>query len=155
MGCRYTPKKLQRSTDNTSVHAGTLVGGKDGDMSLHRYKRVHYYEVNNRGLKGKPILNPSSKESGYAGTYKKGNIHVRSAFYKSIDLVIRNTPVYEESGLISTSFELPVPFSNRANEEQSRYVFFHKMSFDFYADMKKEGINTIQHWDVDESEYLK
>ena len=85
-------------------------------MSLHRYTRVHYYEVNNRGLKGKPVLKPSSKESGYAGTYKKGNIHVRSAFYKSIDLVIRNTPVYGESGLISTSFELPVPFSNRSNE---------------------------------------
>lgn len=124
-------------------------------MSLHKYTRVHYYEVGNKGLKGKPVLKPSSKESGYAGTYKKGNIHVRSAFYASIDLVIENTPVYKESGLITTSFELPVPFSNRANEEQPRHVIFQKMPFDFYADMKKEGINTIQHWDVDESEYLK
>ena len=124
-------------------------------MSLHRYTRVHYYEVNNRGLKGKPVLKPSSKESGYAGTYKKGNIHVRSAFCKSIDLVIKSTPIYRESGLISTSFELPAPFSNRANEEQPRHVIFQKMPFDFYADMNKEGINTIQHWDVDESEYLK
>ena len=124
-------------------------------MSLHRYTRVHYYEVNNRGLKGKPVLKPSSKESGYAGTYKKGSIHVRSAFYKSIDLVIKSTPIYRESGLITTSFELPVPFSNRANEEQPRHVIFQKMPFDFYADMKKEGINTIQHWDVDESEYFK
>ena len=96
-------------------------------MSLHRYTRVHYYEVGNRGLKSMTILNPSSKESGYAGTYKKGNIHVRSAFYKSIDLVIRNTPVYKESGLITTSFELPVPFSTRANEEQPRHVIFQKM----------------------------
>ena len=124
-------------------------------MSLHRYTRVHYYEVGNKGLKGKPVLKPSSKESGYAGTYKKGNIHVRSAFYKSIDLVIRNTPVYGESGLISTSFERPVPFSNRANEEQPRHVIFQKMPFDFYADMNKEGVTAIQHWDVDESECLK
>ena len=124
-------------------------------MSLHKYTRVHYYEVGNKGLKGKPVLKPSSKESGYAGTYRKGSIHVRSAFYKSIDLVIRNTPVYGESGLITTSFELPVPFSNRADEEQPRHVIFQKMPFDFYADMKKEGIITIQHWDVDESEYLK
>ena len=124
-------------------------------MSLHKYTRVHYYEVGNRGLKGKPVLKPSSKESGYAGTYKKGNIHVRSAFCKSIDLVIRNTPVYKESGLITTSFELPVPFSNRADEEQPRHVIFQKMPFDFYADMNKEGVIPIQHWDVDESEYLK
>lgn len=124
-------------------------------MSLHRYTRVHYYEVGNKGLKGKPVLNPSSKESGYAGTYIKGNRYVRSAFYKSIDLVIRNTPIYRESGLITTSFELPVPFSNRANEEQPRHVIFQKMPFDFYADMKKEGVTTTQHWDVDESEYLK
>lgn len=124
-------------------------------MSLHRYTRVHYYEVGNKGLKGKPVLNPSSKESGYAGTYKKGNIHVRSAFYESIDLVIRNTPVYRESGLITTSFELPVPFSNRVDEEQPRHVIFQKMPFDFYADMNKEGVTTTQHWDVDESEYLK
>ena len=124
-------------------------------MSLHKYTRVHYYEVGNKGLKGEPVLKPSSKESGYAGTYKKGNVHVRSDFYKSIDLVIKNTLVYRESGLISTSFELPVPFSHRANEEQPRHVIFQKMPFDFYADMKKEGINTIQHWDVDESEYLK
>ena len=124
-------------------------------MSLHRYTRVHYYEVNNRGLKGKPVLKPSSKESGYAGTYKKGNVHVRSDFYKSIDLVIRNTPVYKKSGLITTSFELPVPFSTRANEEQPRHIIFQKMPFNFYADMKKEGVTTIQHWDVDESEYFK
>ena len=124
-------------------------------MSLHKYTRVHYYEVGNKGLKGKPVLKPSSKESGYAGTYKKGNIHVRSDFYKSIDLVIRNTPVYRKSGLISTSFELPVPFSNRANEEQPRHVIFQKMPFDFYADMNKEGVTTKKHWDVDESEYLK
>ena len=124
-------------------------------MSLHKYTRVHYYEVGSKGLKGKPVLNPSSKESGYAGTYKKGNVHVRSDFYKSIDLVIKNTPVYRESGLITTSFELPVPFSTRANEEQPRHVIFQKMPFDFYADMNKEGITTIQHWDVDESEYLK
>ena len=124
-------------------------------MSLHKYTRVHYYEVGNNGLKGKPVLNPSSKESGYAGTYKKGNIHVRSAFCKSIDLVIRNTPVYGESGLISTSFELPVPLSNRANEEQPRHVIFQKMPFDFYADMNKEGVTTTQHWDVDDSECLK
>lgn len=124
-------------------------------MSLHRYTRVHYYEVDNKGLKSKTVLKPSSKESGYAGTYKKGNIHVRSAFCKSIDLVIRNTPVYKESGLITTSFELPVPLSNRANEEQPRHVIFQKMPFNFYADMNKEGITAIQHWDVDESEYLK
>lgn len=80
---------------------------------------------------------------------------MRSAFYKSIDLVIRNTPVYGESGLISTSFELPVPFSNRVDEEQPRHVIFQKMPFDFYADMNKEGVTTTQHWDVDESEYLK
>ena len=124
-------------------------------MSLHKYTRVHYYEVGNKGLKGKPVLKPSSKESGYAGTYKKGNVHVRSDFYKSIDLVIRNTPVYRESGLITTSFELPVPFSNRADEEQPRHVIFQKMPFDFYADMNKEGVTAIQHWDVDESEYFK
>ena len=124
-------------------------------MSLHKYTRVHYYEVGNKELKGTPVLKPSSQESGYAGTYKKGNIHVRSAFYKSIDLVIRNTPIYRESGLISTSFELPVPFSNRANEEQPRHVIFQKMPFDFYADMNKEGVTAIQHWDVDESECLK
>lgn len=40
-------------------------------MSLHKYTRVHYYEVDNKGLKGEPVLKPSSKESGYAGTYKK------------------------------------------------------------------------------------
>ena len=124
-------------------------------MSLHKDTRVHYYEVGNKGLKGKSVLKPSSKESGYAGTYKKGNVHVRSAFCKSIDLVIRNTPVYKESGLITTSFELPVPFSNRANEEQPRHIIFQKMPFDFYADMNKEGVTPIQHWDVDESEYLK
>lgn len=124
-------------------------------MSLHRYTRVHYYEVDNKGLKSKTVLKPSSKESGYAGTYKKGNIHVRSAFCKSIDLVIRNTPVYKESGLITTSFELPVPFSNRVGEEQPRHVIFQKMPFNLYADMNKEGVTAIQHWDVDESEYLK
>ena len=124
-------------------------------MSLHRYTRAHYYEVGNKGLKGKPVLKPSSKESGYAGTYKKGSIHVRSAFYKSIDLVIRNTPVYRKSGLISTSFELQVPFSHRAHEEQPRHVIFQKMPFDLYADMNKEGVTTEKHWDVDESEYLK
>ena len=125
-------------------------------MSLHRYTRVHYYEVGNKGLKGKAILKSSSKESGYAGTYKKGNIHVRSAFYKSIDLVIENTPIYGGSGLISTSFELPIPFtSSRLDEEQPRHVIFQKMPFDFYADMNKEGVTTAQHWDVDESEYLK
>ena len=125
-------------------------------MSLHRYTRAHYYEVNNRGLKSMTILNPSNKESGYAGTYKKGNIHVRSDFYKSIDLVIRNTPVYrEKSGLISTSFELQLPFSHRAHEEQPRHVIFQKMPFDLYADMNKEGVTPIQHWDLDESEYLK
>lgn len=124
-------------------------------MSLHKYTRVHYYEVGNKGLKGKPVLKPSSKESGYAGTYKKGNIHVRSDFYKSIDLVVKNTPVYKESGLITTSFELPVPFSNRANEEQPRHIIFQKMPFDFYADMNEEGVTPMQHWDVDESEYLK
>lgn len=61
---------------------------------------------------------------------------MRSDFYKSIDLVIRNTPVYKKSGLISTSFELSVPFN-------------------LYADMNKEGVTTEKHWDVDESEYLK
>ena len=124
-------------------------------MSLHKYTKVHYYEIGNKRLKSKPVLNPSSKESGYAGTYKKGNVHVRSCCYKSIDLIIRNTPVYGESGLITTSFELPVPFSNRANEEQPRHVIFQKMPFDFYADMNKEGVTTAQHWDVDESEYFK
>ena len=124
-------------------------------MSLHKYTRVHYYEVDNKGLKGEPVLKPSSKESGYAGTYKKGNIHVRSDFYKSIDLVIRNTPVYRKSGLISTSFELQVPFSHRAHEEQPRHVIFQKMPFNFYADMNKEGVTTAQHWGVDESEYFK
>ena len=124
-------------------------------MSLHKYTRVHFYEVGNRGLKGKPVLNPSSKESGYAGTYKKGNVHVRSDFYRSIDLVLKNTLVYGKDGLISTSFELQVPFSNRANEEQPRHIIFQKMPFDLYADMNKEGVTTMPHWDVDESEYLK
>jgi hypothetical protein len=40
-------------------------------MSLHKYTSVHYYEGEKKGLKGKPVLKPSSKESGYAGTYKK------------------------------------------------------------------------------------
>lgn len=124
-------------------------------MSLHKYTRVHFYEVGNRGLKGKAVLNPSSKESGYAGTYKKGNVHVRSDFYRSIDLVLKNTLVYGKDGLISTSFELSVPFSNRANEEQPRHIIFQKMPFDLYADMNKEGVTTMPHWDVDESEYLK
>ena len=124
-------------------------------MSLHKYTSVHYYEVDNKGLKSKTVLKPSSKESGYAGTYKKGNIHVRSDFYKSIDLVVRNTPVYGKDGLITTSFGLQVPFSNRANEEHPRYIIFQKMSSDLYADMNKEGVTTEQHWDVDESEYFK
>lgn len=124
-------------------------------MSLHKYTEVHSYEGEKKGLKGKPVLKPSSKESGYAGTYKKGNIHVRSDFYKSIELVVMHTPVYKESGLITTNFGLQVPFSNRADEEQPRYVIFQKMPFDFYADMDKEGVNTKQHWDVEESEYLK
>lgn len=124
-------------------------------MSLHKYTAVHYYEGEKKGLKGTPVLKPSSKESGYAGTYKKGNVHVRSDFYKSIDLVIRKTLVYRESGLITTSFGLQVPFSHRANEEQSRHIIFQKMPFDLYADMNKEGVTTEKHWDVDESEYLK
>lgn len=124
-------------------------------MSLHKYTSVHYYEVNNKGLKSKTVLKPSSKESGYAGTYKKGNIHVRSDFYKSIDLVVRNTPVYGEDGLIITSFGLQVPFSNRSDEEQPRHIIFQKMPSDLYADMNKEGVTTEQHWDVDESEYFK
>ena len=80
---------------------------------------------------------------------------MRSCCYKSIDLIIKNTPVYRDDGLISTSFELPVPFSTRANEGQPRHIIFQKMPFDFYADMKKEGVTTMQHWDLDESEYLK
>ena len=124
-------------------------------MSLHRYTRAHYYEVGNKGLKSMAILNPSSKESGYAGTYKKGNVHVRSCFYKSIDLIIRNTPVYGEDGLISTSFELPISISTWVSEEQPRHIIFQKMPFDLYADMNKEGVTTEKHWDVDESEYLK
>lgn len=124
-------------------------------MSLHKYTSVHYYEVDNKGLKSKTVLKPSSKESGYAGTYKKGNIHVRSDFYKSIDLVIRNTPVYGKDGLIITSFGLQVPFSNRSDEEQPRHIIFQKMPSDLYADMNKEGVTTEQHWDVDESEYFK
>ena len=124
-------------------------------MSLHKYTSVHYYEGDKKGLKGKPVLSPSSKESGYAGTYKKGNIHVRSDFYNSIDLVVRNTPVYGKDGLITTSFGLQVPFSNRSDEEQPRHIIFQKMPSDLYADMNKEGVITEQHWDVDESEYLK
>lgn len=124
-------------------------------MSLHKYTSVHYYEGDKKGLKGTPVLKPSSKESGYAGTYKKGNIHVRSDFYKSIDLVVRNTPVYGEDGLIATSFGLQVPFSNRSDEEQPRHIIFQKMPSDLYADMNKEGVTTEQHWDVDESEYFK
>lgn len=120
-------------------------------MSLHKYTSVHYYEVDNKGLKSKPVLKPSSKESGYAGTYKKGNIHVRSDFWRSIDLVVRNTPVYGKDGLITTSFGLQVPFSNRAYEEQPRHIIFQKIPFDLYADMNKEGVTTKQRWDVDES----
>ena len=120
-------------------------------MSLHKYTSVHYYEVDNKGLKSKPVLKPSSKESGYAGTYKKGNIHVRSDFWRSIDLVVRNTPVYGKDGLITTSFGLQVPFSNRAYEEQPRHIIFQKIPFDLYADMNKEGVTTKQRWDVEES----
>ena len=38
-------------------------------MSLHKYTRVHYYEVGNKGLKGKSVLKPSSKESVPSGWY--------------------------------------------------------------------------------------
>ena len=55
-------------------------------MSLHRYTRVHYYEVGNKGLKGKPVLNPSSKESGYAGTYKKVIYMCVPLFIKALTL---------------------------------------------------------------------
>lgn len=122
-----------------------------GAMSLHKYTSVHYYEGANKGLKSKHVLKPSSKESGYAGTYKKGNIHVRFDFYNSIDLVIRNTPVYGGDGLIITCFSLQVPFSNRADEEHPRHKIFQKVPFDLYTDMNKKGVTTEQQRDVEES----
>ena len=120
-------------------------------MSLHKYTSVHYFDKVHTRLIGADILKPSSKESGFAGTYKKGKIHVRSDFYVNVDLVLEGVPDYN-GGLITTSFGLVVPFSNRADDEHPRCRIFQKMPHDLCGNMKNKKITIRPHWDVDDSE---
>lgn len=123
-------------------------------MSLHRYTRVHFLHNRHTGLNSAQILEPSSKESGFGGTYKKGKIHVRTDFYVNVDLILKGVPDYD-GGLITTSFCLVVPFKPWSDNEHQRCRIFQKMPFDLYGNLKNKKISTSPHWDVDDSDMIR
>jgi hypothetical protein len=120
-------------------------------MSLFRYASVHYLNPERNSLVSKKLL-PAANDIGMADIYKRHNSYVCRAFFRDVQLVVKDEKgavLGVGENLITTTFVLAVPYTPRnSSGDAHRYNIFQKLPNIIRCKSGEGKVRAEEHYDI-------